>query len=198
MGPPEVGSLHGPPTDLDRVVLPILQIGTTLTRIYRTSRHPAFWGRTGDHRFDAPAAEFGVLYAAIDAHGAFIETFGDTFVRTVSTASLRERSWAKIDLPRDLRLIDLSGSGLPQIGADERLCSGAHDIAQRWSLAIWQHPAAVDGLYYRARHDPSRLSVAIFDRAQSGVAVRTDGGLTDDRHRDLLAAILDVYQFALL
>lgn len=112
--------------------------------------------------------------------------------------SLTRRGWARVEPLRDLRLIDLSGPGLAQIGADERLCSGEHETAQQWSLALWQHPAVVDGLYYRARHDPSRMSVALFDRAAPAVAVVRDGVLLDGRHQALLADILETYQFALL
>jgi hypothetical protein len=159
---------------------------------------PAFWGRTGLNRFDAPHGEFGVLYASADHHGAFIETFGDALDRTVTTTALRGRAWARIEPARGLRVVDLTGRGLAHLGADERLCSGDHRIAQHWSLALWRHSASVDGLSYRARHDPSRISVALFDRAASGVAVVRDGGLLDDRQRSVLAGILDTYRFALL
>jgi hypothetical protein len=63
---------------------------------------------------------------------------------------------------------------------------------------LWRHPAAVDGLHYRARHDPSRVSVALFDRASSAVTVVRDGGLLGHAQRDRLAVILETYGFALL
>lgn len=167
-------------------------------RVHWIADDPAFWGKTGGNRFDAPAGEFGVLYASTDAYGAFIETCGDTRDRIITTTSLTMRGWARVTPHRDLRLVDLSGPGLAQIGAHERRCSGEHDVAQQWSLALCRHPARVDGLYYRARHDPSRISVALFDRAATAVDIIRDGGLVEDRHRALLAEIVDAYQFALL
>jgi hypothetical protein len=56
----------------------------------------------------------------------------------------------------------------------------------------------VDGLYYRARHDPSRTSVALFDRVEPSVTVVRDGGVMDARRQPQLAAILDHYQFSLI
>ena len=42
------------------------------------------------------------------------------------------------------------------------------------------------------------MSVALFDRVAPVVSIVRDGGLIDDRHQALLAAILDTYQFSLL
>ena len=198
MAPRKIGALPPPPTSLDDRDLLIIGCREALFRIHRVDQDPAFSGKTGLNRFDAPAGEYGMLYAAIDHHAAFIEVFGDALERTVRSTFLSERGWARVEPSRELRLVDLSGPGLAQIGADERLCSGEHHVAQHWSLALWQHRASVDGLYYRARHDPSRMSVAVFDRAESAVTVLRDGGLLDSRNQAVLAAILESYQFALL
>lgn len=198
MAPRSLASLPSPPLALAQRDLPILTHRDPLFRIHRSDQEPAFWGRTGDNRFDAPAGEFGVLYAAADQHGAFIETCGDTHGRTIPVTLLTRRGWARVEPLRGLRLIDLSGPGLSLIGADGRLCSGDHAMAQQWSLALWKHPALVDGLLYRARHDPSRISVALYDRSASAVSVVRDGNLLDDRHQRILAQILETYQFALL
>lgn len=198
MAPPRPRPLPPPPGDLDLRVLPVVSHRDVLIRIYALARAPDFWGTTTLNRFDAPAGEFGVLYAAADRHGAFIETYGDTLDRTITEDSLAVRGWAQITPVRPLRLVDLSGNGLARIGADGRLCDGDHTVAQRWSLALWRHPASVDGLYYRARHDPSRMSVALFDRAATAVHVVPDGRLMDSRHADLLGNILDEYDFSIL
>lgn len=198
MAPRRPGALHPPPASLDDRQLPIIAYRDTLYRIHRLHEGPAFWGKTGLNRFDAPAGEFGVVYAAADPQGAFIESYGDSLDRTVTSSYLNLRGWARVELTRDLRLVDLSGPGLAQIGADERLCSGDHDVAQQWSLTLWRHSASVDGLYYRARHDPSRMSAALFDRAKGAVSIVRDGGLLAARHDALLADILETYQFSLL
>lgn len=198
MAPRSIGFLPPPPPALAHRDLPVRTHRDPLFRMHCTDHEPEFWGKTGDNRFDAPAGEFGVLYAAADRHGAFIETCGEAHERTVTVAFLARRGWARVEPLRELRLIDLSGAGLSRIGVDERLCSGDHAIAQQWSLALWKHPTLIDGLYYRARHDPSRISVALFDRAASAVSFVHDGNLLEDRHQLLLAELLDTYQFALL
>lgn len=94
--------------------------------------------------------------------------------------------------------IDLTGRGLAWIGADERLCVGEHEVAQRWALEFWRHPSRPDGLYYRARHDLSRFCVAIFDRAADALHVSRQGSLLDSEQVSLLADILDTYTFGLI
>ena len=59
-------------------------------------------------------------------------------------------------------------------------------------------PLSLTALYYRAGHDPSRVSVALFDRAASAVSVVRGGNLLDDCHQPILAEILETDQFALL
>jgi len=107
-----------------------------------------------------------------------------------------ERCWGRVMSSRPLRLIDLTGKGLASIGADERLCAGEYVVSQRWSKAIWEHPEAPDGLYYRARHDPSQYSVALFDRADDAIAIDAEGSVGANAH--LLARILRRYSIALI
>src|SRR3954453_11975161 len=121
MAPRNLGALPSLPAQLDAQTLPILNHRDPLVRVHWLSDDPAFWGKTRGNRFDAPAGEFGVLYAAADAHGAFIETCGDVGMRVVTTTLLSQRGWARITPNRDLRLVDLSGPGLTHIGADGRL-----------------------------------------------------------------------------
>jgi hypothetical protein len=160
---------------------------------------PLFFGRTGLHRFDAPAGEYGVLYAGQDAHCAFIETHGDLVgVRIVSMSALAQRGFALVEATQPLRLADLTGPGLARLGADERLACGEHTIARRWALAVWSHLSLPDGLLYRARHDPSRWSAAIYDRAAPHLKATRLGSLLDGRHAALLADVLDTYGFSLI
>lgn len=141
-------------------------------RCHRCQRAPIFFGRSGDNRFDAPAGELGTLYLAADLPGAFIETFGQvTGIRAVTELELRRRCLSTVQSTRPVSLVDLAGAGLARLGADGRLAAGAHDLAQRWALALWRHPARPDGLFYRARHDPSRFSVALFDRVAPALTV---------------------------
>jgi hypothetical protein len=140
-----------------------------------------------------------VLYAAEDAHGAFVETFGrGGGERVVTTGDLAARALARIEAARPLRLADLAGPGLARFGADAGLISGSYRVAQRWALALWRHPDAPDGLLYRCRHDPSRHAVAVFDRAADALHAVPVGGLADPEQAPLLADVLATYGFGLL
>jgi hypothetical protein len=169
-------------------------------RIHRTRHAPLHFGRTPRGRFDAPAGEFGVLYVARDAHGAFIETFGhETGVRYVTEKEVGSRAIALISTRRPFRLADLRGEGLARMGADARITSGIdYDLSRRWARAIHDHPRKPDGILYRARHDPARLCAAIFDRAERQLRAVSMGSLNGRRNRPVLADILTTYKFGLV
>ena len=170
-------------------------------RIHRLPHDPLHFGHAVLHRFDDPDGEFGVLYAALDEHGSFIETFGLDRLGSggvVTARALAQRGLARVVSSRPLRLVDLTGGGLARVGADARLCSGEHRVARQWSRALWAHPSQPDGLLYPARHDPSRPCLALFDRARDAVAAEALGSLAEPRHVRLLAAILDAYGFGLI
>lgn len=101
-------------------------------------------------------------------------------------------------MARPLRLVDLTGSGLARIGADARLTSSDYGISQRWALALWAHPEQPDGILYPARRDPSRHSVAIFDRAADAVSAVRLGSLIEPPLDTVLADVMDTYGFILL
>lgn len=105
---------------------------------------------------------------------------------------------SQLQSQRQLSLVDLTGSGLARIGADARLCNGEHRLAQKWALSLWSHPENVDGIYYRARHDPSRYCAAIFDRAQADITIAQTQSCWSDDFRETLAYILDTYEFGLV
>ena len=137
-----------------------------------------------------------MLYAGNDVHCAFIETLGhNTGVRLVSVSDLRARAVARLDARRPLHVVDLTGPGLGRLGADERLCAGDYDVAQLWSLALHEHLQRPDGLLYRSRHDPSRLCVAIYERAAQALVSVHLHNLADPLHTTLLADLLDTYGF---
>ncbi len=205
-----------PPPGFDSMVLPLAlrsmhrevrqaAIGPWY-RLHATGLRALYFGRRRRFRFDDPKGKVGVLYMAADEHGAFIETLGQSFCagktvrgfRCVSDLELGGRALARIRTRRRLRLVDLTGEGLSRIGADERLCSGDYRIAQRWSRAIHGHPSRPDGLLYRARRDPSRISAALFDRARPPLAVTALGTLMDPENRALRDRILSTYGVGLL
>jgi hypothetical protein len=175
----------------------------TWRRFHPCGRDAVHFGCTGHNRFDAPGCPKGAyraLYAAADAHGAFIETLGRaTGNNRVDMRTLRETCLAKIESTRPLDLVDLTGAGLAHVGADAELWAGRdYALCGRWALAFWRHPQQPDGLYYSSRHDPHRNSLVIFDRAQGILRRQEQGGITDQVHLPLLVDILDTYRFQLL
>jgi hypothetical protein len=189
-----------PPSDFDDREWPLRDVSGPLFRIHLASRAPIYFGPSARNRFDAPAGEFGVLYCAEDEWGAFIETFGQaTGVSSVTVSSLTANPLAKIALNRPLHVMDFASSGgLARVGADARLCTGDHALSRRWSLAVWRHPAQVDGIAYGCRHDPPRVAVAVFDRAADALVADSLGALTSQENEELLGKILDTYGFGLI
>ena len=185
-----------PPDTLAGRELPLRHVASPWVRCHRSRYDPLHFGRTGAGRFDDPMGEYGVLYASRDAYGAFVETFGRLLdVRAVTTSALLERSLSWIEATRPLALVDLSGSGLARIGADARLTTADYAVAQRWARALWAHPVQPDGLYFLARHDPSRPSAALFDRAADALRVTDQRRFRELRDDPLLRDILATYGF---
>ncbi|MBA2713353.1 MAG: hypothetical protein H0U55_07350 [Rubrobacteraceae bacterium] len=69
-------ALGPPPRDLNERELPIVSLEGPWLRLHAAGREPGYFGRTSLNRFDDPEGEFGVLYSAEDAFGAFIEVYG--------------------------------------------------------------------------------------------------------------------------
>jgi len=188
-----------PPANLREQKLPVIQIQQPWFRIYKSHHNPLYFGQTGDNRFDAPAQEFGVMYIASDPHGAFMETFGSqTGIRVVSASELSIRSISELTCMRLLKLVDITGSGVAHLGADARLATGSHRIAQLWAQELWSHPDQVDGIYYRARHDLDQTWAAIFDRAESVFEIANTQLCISRNFSKTLATILNTYQFGLV
>lgn len=201
----EPGPHPEPPRDFHSRTLPIIAHGGSLFRTHLRGDDPLYFGRTGRNRFDDPQGGYGVLYAARDPFGAFIETFGQqTGARTVGVGELRMRCLTEFYPSAPLSLVDLCSEGcLARIGADSRLFAGSRAVARQWSRAIYEHPdrLRVHGILYPARHDHTRSAVALFDRhglprlevnrTVSWYSVEGDMPAT-------LAAILNLYGFSLV
>lgn len=188
-----------PPVDLGERPLPITLVNKVWYRLHGAHRNPHFFGTSNNSRFNAPGAEFGVMYVGGDEYGAFIETVDyQQYFNAIRPSVLAHRCLSRIVTDRPLRLVDLTADGLAKIGADSRLTTGDYSVAQRWALALWKHPDQPDGILYRARHDPSRLSAALFDSVSTVVRAERVGVLVDPRLAPLLARLLDAYGFDLI
>jgi|NGEPerStandDraft_6_1074524.scaffolds.fasta_scaffold107749_1 hypothetical protein len=201
---PDPGPHPEPPSDFHRRTLPITTLGGSLFRTHPHNAPPFYFGRTGRNRFDDPLGRYSVLYAARDAFGAFIETFGQqTGVRSVGVGDLKNRCLTEFYPASPLLLVDLVSPGcLARMGADSRLFAGSRAVAQRWSRAIYEHPdLPVHGIVYPARHNHTRSAVAIFDRDSIPrlEVTRSVSWYSDEEDmRSNLAAALNLYGFSLV
>jgi RES domain-containing protein len=213
MARPELGDIPAPhpdpPSDLSKRELPRTDYAPELYRVHRLRRDAKFFGRSQLNRWDAPGGEFGVMYAGGTPFVAFAETLlpaagtlvaitvsGSGATVPVSASMVADHGLALVTIMEPLRCVDLRGSGLARLGADARLTSGSHRVAQRWSLAFWLHPSIPDGIVYHSRRDPGETAVAIYDRASGKTRVDMLGGLREPKHKALLTRIYARYGVA--
>jgi hypothetical protein len=141
--PSDPHPLQPPPAaGLGRVPEARLRIGATLERIHLSKLGPIFFGKRKAYRFDDPETEYGVLYAGLDAHCAFIETFGRVpgSEGIVLRSDLAARSISTLIAARELKLADLRGHHLAQLRIDSKIFSYTdYDVTQRWSRAFFEH-----------------------------------------------------------
>jgi hypothetical protein len=184
-----------PPEDFSGLELPIRETSGPFFRLFPAIYdEPLYFGRGGENRFDAPDGSYGVLYAAEETAGAFIETFGRRLGKNLITGQeLRKKLLTRIDARRPLRLVDLVGAGQSKAGVDGRLFTGSYAVAQSYSLAIHDHPAHADGIRYPARHDTEQVSVALFERSRPLLRAEVLGTLAEPQNLDDLAHILRHY-----
>lgn len=199
-GPPPA-----PPTDLHSRPLPLHTVaaGSILSRIHRTARDPLHFGRPTHawqrQRWDAPDGSYGVCYLAFEAHIGFAETMlRDLALNIVHDDDLRVRSLARVEASTPLRLVKMHGSGLRPIGADASVVHGPYPLTWVWSGVLYTHPTEPDGICYRARHDDSGLSVALFDRAHTTLSVVESIPLTAPILSGELTGWLDRYRVGLI
>jgi hypothetical protein len=140
-----------------------------------------------------------VCYLAEEAHVAFAETLlREPGVALIDEADLAARSLARVSVTRELRLATMHGAGLARAGANAAVCSGPYAISRAWALAIHAHPAAPDGVRYRARHDDDGFAIALFDRAAKAVDEAGTDSLDPRGAAALLAPLLDRYGIGLI
>jgi hypothetical protein len=196
-----LGPLPDPPIDLSQRPIRIIEFSDSIFRTHAIDRSPIFFGRSRANRFDAVDGSFGVLYAGRDLFCAFIETFAwAAGTQIVTTAELQRRGVSELKAVRPLRLIDLTRSGaLVRIGADARLFSGDHSVAQRWSFALHEHPSKADGLMYPSRLDPEKHGLALFeDRTPELITLNRQSWYAPGPLRLVLADVMERYQLKLI
>ena len=196
----------GPPRDLESRELLLHETTGPWFRIHRVALGALYFGQRRDasppaNRFDSPDGAFGVLYAGEDLACAFVETFAHSLEspQYVTEEELALRAYSEIRSRRALRLVDLTGEGLARLRADANLTTmDDYAVPQAWSQALHLHPASPDGLRYRARHDPNRISVALFEHVEAKLRLISHGALDEPANRKTLAPVLKLYKFEVL
>ena len=190
-----------------------IALNTTLYRIVQTARRSSgalFFGPlAGDApagRFDSATSAFRVCYLAESERGAFAEsllrraTLPDPVsgIRVVAMRDVAARAWAAATTTRTLRLADLRGGvGLSAIGVTGAVTMGdSHVESRRISDRIHALDLVLDGIHFRARHDPDEGAITLFDRAADALApVVTLEPLLDNLSR--LGVVLDYYRIGI-
>lgn len=129
---------------------------------HRSYSSPLFFSRKGIFRFDSPAAKWGVCYLAEEIDSAVLEVFADQIrKRVLPFSDLDERLVWRIDVPRGLHLLELSGPTLPKVKATLQCFVSGFTLSQAWGRALMEHPEDLDGLFYHGRQSGKRC-LALF------------------------------------
>lgn len=115
----------------------------------------------------------------------------------LGTETLAARSLARVTLRRDLQVVRMHGAGLRRLRATAAVVHGPYENTWKWAKALHQHPASVDGIRYRARHDDDGLSLALFDRAEDAIELNGSTPLLETTLAEALAGWLDRYGIGL-
>jgi hypothetical protein len=169
--------------------------GTTIYRIYPASFGSIYFDAGTTGRLNAPDGAYGVLYAAAARDGAFAESLLRNVGRTaLDDALLTVKGLVTIRATGALHLASLYGPGLTVLGATAEVThSGvmSYDLSQAWSKALHDHPAKVDGIAYRSRHDDDEICYAIFERARGKLSVDAEQA---DLHQPWIWPLLTKYR----
>jgi hypothetical protein len=178
----------------------------TFGRIHRKAYpEPLGFGKTAsrfsDPRRRVPDNRFGVLYLGSTLKVCFAEAVlrdqrdGHVGDIEIAEAELDDRFYSEVTIHQPLHLVNLAGDGPIRMGIPSDVVRGrTHTLARKWSLALYDHRAAVDGLLYPSRLN-NQINLALYDRAISK--------LRPTRTLDLTAApgigrVLDDFLVALI
>jgi RES domain len=185
--------LGDPPDSLYQRQLPIRKTPIELIRISET-RHPnpIYWSKLGLNRFDSAFAPLGVYYTGQDFETALIEVFGDRWMRTktLNRADLELYTVHRIKLKEPWEVVNLTGKGLSKIGTDANLCTSYdYAVTQKWAIAFMRHPQKPQGIVYHSRHNPQKLSYALFGDATCNARLKPIHKIALLKHSDLFRTL---------
>lgn len=194
-----------PPSDLHVRQIPVRVLDVAsfpLLRIHRSKFSPLYYNRRSSsktvYRFDAPADEYGVLYASPEFDVCMAETLVRDAFQTgplvLDESEIAERSISTLGIAgrTDLMLVDLTAPLFPIGGTSVISACTDYFAPNHWSKGFFDHPKEYDGLYFLSRFS-NLPSVALFDRVETTVD-ETIKLLADPRLPDFL----DRYNIALV
>jgi hypothetical protein len=195
-----------PPPDFNQIKLPVVVVesGVIFYRINSCDYPRAIhFTDTGNGRWDGSNQGYQILYVGKDVQVAFVECYRR--METVALGQLRlgtfpitemelsKKFLAEITATKPLRFVQVYGSGLSALNADARLASGDYDTSREWGRAFYNHPANVDGICYKSRHDDDRFCYGIFDRVGHTNLTENNCGTLQKYPQAKLKKILDKY-----
>lgn len=183
--------MAGPaPTSFSSVALELARIdaGRAFGRIHRIAYpEPLSFGknttRFSDPRRRVEKNRFGVLYLGASVKVCLLETLvrdgrdGLAGPLLMPESDLQDRLFSTVQVATSLNLIDLTGDGPIRMGIPSDVArSRDQTLARLWSVAIYEHPATVDGILYPSRLN-GEFNLAIYDRAVTKLAAGVTGAL---------------------
>ncbi len=143
-----------PRADLSSADLPLHTLSASVHYRLTDTKYasPLFWSRSGNYRFDSPAAKWGVCYAAETIASAFQEVYSDAIRKGCLnyTAVSRQKVWT-LKVPATIRTIELSGPTLTRIRATLQCFVGGYGLSQEWGRALMLNKDELDGIVYIGR-----------------------------------------------
>mgnify|MGYP001816558298 CR=1 FL=1 len=199
---------ESPRPDLADIPLPLSPIpaGTHLFRLVRgeyKEEGALRFGASDDpakrSRWYAPDASYGVGFFSFVERVCFLETpLRNPHQRFVSESELDNWLLVELELVEEIRVVELSGSGLRQIGCTASTISGPHKYTWPFSKALHDHPDDPDGIMHPSKMDPDDSAIALFDRARPALRIIGSVVPTDPHFEVTLASILHRYDVGLV
>jgi hypothetical protein len=159
----------------------ILAAGSYLVRIFDPTRYGTqaltFRDYGPINRFDhhrissvgnrASDPERGIYYAGLTLSCCLVEYFGDSGV-----IELKDQQVCRVQLGRDLTLLDLRANGAMRAGSVAALAKVAdRNLSQAWSRYFYEQTSlygSIDGISYLNAHNDEE-AIALYERSQSAL-----------------------------
>ena len=170
-----------PPAKTPSPLYRTLTTGSSILRIFDPTRYNTealsfrYYGSL--NRFDhqnvsatgelAVDPERGISYAGLTLSCCLVECFGD-----IGVIELKSQQIGRIQLTRDLTLLDMRANGAMRAGSVAALAKTAdRDLSQTWSRYFYENPdlyGKIDGISFLNAHNDEE-AIALYERAQSAL-----------------------------